>query len=62
MNNKPDKTILLVEDNPDDVERTLRALLKNNIMNEVTVAADGVEALDYLFGCPSPKLRNLLKT
>jgi CheY-like chemotaxis protein len=43
------KTILLVEDNPDDVKLTLRALQKNNILNEVIVAEDGVEALDYLF-------------
>ncbi len=42
--------ILLVEDNPDDVDLTLRALKRNNIMNEVVVATDGVEALDYLFG------------
>ncbi len=44
------KTILLVEDNPDDVKLTLRAFTKNNIQNKVAVAADGVEALDYLFG------------
>ncbi len=44
------KTILLVEDNPDDVKLTLKALERSRVANEVKVARDGVEALDYLFG------------
>jgi len=50
MFNTTDKAIMLVEDNPDDRDLTLRALKKNNIANRVVVAEDGVEALDYLFG------------
>src|ERR1700681_648613 len=44
-----EKTILLVEDNPDDVALTVRAFQKNNVANRIVQAADGVEALDYLF-------------
>lgn len=45
-----EKAILLVEDNPDDEELTIRALNESNILNKLIVAHDGVEALDYLFG------------
>lgn len=47
------KSILLVEDNPSDIELTKRALGKAHIVNELTVAEDGQEALDYLFGTGS---------
>ncbi len=45
-----DGVILLVEDNPDDVELDLRALREHNITNEIVVVNDGAAALDYLFG------------
>jgi len=44
------KNILLIEDNPDDVALTRRALKKANVLNELTVAKDGAEALDLLLG------------
>ena len=47
MNTEPIE-ILLVEDNPDDVELTLRSLRTHNLANRVKVVGDGVEALDYL--------------
>jgi two-component system response regulator len=42
--------ILLVEDNPDHQELTLMTLAENNVLNEVVVASDGIEALEYMFG------------
>jgi len=47
------RKILLVEDNPDDIELTIRAFRKNNITNEMVVASDGEEALNYIF-CKGP--------
>lgn len=43
-----DKTVLLVEDNPNDAALTLRALKRNRILNEVKIVRDGAEALDFL--------------
>lgn len=52
--------ILLVEDNPDDVSLTMRALKSHNITNDVIVAQDGVQAIEYLFGASSrPALPDL---
>lgn len=46
---EPRRAVLLVEDNPDDRELTRRALERNGLVNEIVMARDGVEALDYLF-------------
>ncbi len=53
------KNILLVEDNPSDVELTLRAFEKGHITNPLVVAEDGQEALDFLYGTGKHKGRNL---
>ena len=54
--------ILLVEDNPNDVELTLHALKKNNIANRIHVVRDGAEALEYLFGSGADAGRDLNHT
>jgi CheY-like chemotaxis protein len=53
-----DKTILLIEDDPSDIELTQRALDKGHILNELVVTSDGQEALDYLFGTGAYKGRD----
>jgi two-component system response regulator len=57
-----EKTVLLVEDNDDDVELTLRSFKKQNIMNPVVVARNGEEALDYLQGRGQHAQRDVTKT
>jgi CheY-like chemotaxis protein len=52
--------ILLVEDNPRDVEMTMRALKKHNISNNIYVVKDGAEALDFVFGTGAYAGRNML--
>jgi len=52
------RTILLVEDNPDDIELTLRAFEKSNLADEIVVVRDGSEALDYLFATGRHRARN----
>ncbi|MEO8605522.1 MAG: response regulator [bacterium] len=56
---RSNRLILLVEDNPDDVELTMRALNKNRISSEVVVVRHGVEALDFLFATGSYAGRNV---
>ncbi len=51
--------ILLVEDNPDDVELALHALKRNNFSNRIHVVRDGVEALEFIFGTGAYDGRNL---
>jgi two-component system, response regulator len=51
--------ILLVEDNPNDVELTLHAFKRMNLVNHIQVARDGVEALDFIFGTGAFEGRNV---
>jgi two-component system response regulator len=55
-------TILLVEDNPNDMELALHALKKNNLTNHIEIARDGEEALDYIFGTGTHEGRNIDET
>jgi two-component system, response regulator len=58
MNSSKPVDILLIEDNPNDVELTLRALKKVNVANHLLVVGDGAEALDYLFARGTYRSRN----
>jgi two-component system response regulator len=61
MRHQDNADVLLVEDNPDDVELTLRALKRSHLLNPVRVARDGAEALEILFGAgPRPTLPRVI--
>ena len=55
-----DRPILLVEDNPDDELLTIRALRNNHIVNDIDVARDGAEALEYLFASPGRAMPQII--
>ena len=55
----PDKLILLVEDNPDDEALTMRALKQSKLANDIVIARDGSEALDFMFGTGAHEGRDL---
>jgi CheY-like chemotaxis protein len=59
MTNLEDVEILLVEDNPDDVELTIRALRRRNMANKAFVVKDGAEALQFLFASGPYSIRNI---
>ena len=62
MSNGKEIEILLVEDNPNDVELTLRALKKHNLANHVYVVKDGAKALDFIYAKGSYEERNMEDT
>ena len=53
--------ILMIEDNPDDEKLTLNAMKKNNILNDIIIARDGAEALNYIFGNSQHQETNILE-
>ena len=59
MTSPTDVEILLVEDNPNDVELTLRALQKQNLASKVFVVKDGAEALDFIFATGTYRVRKV---
>ncbi|HAM99139.1 MAG TPA: two-component system response regulator [Marinilabiliales bacterium] len=61
MNQNHATEILLVEDNPNDMELTIRALKKNNIANDIHTVTDGAEALDYFFAKGNYSDRDILQ-
>ena len=60
MNEPNEVEILLVEDNPDDLEMTLRVLRKMNLANRIQIARDGAEALDFIF-CRGPHIERKIE-
>ncbi|MCK9206102.1 MAG: response regulator [Salinivirgaceae bacterium] len=61
MNQNHATEILLIEDNPNDMELTIRALKKNNIANDIHTVTDGAEALDYFFAKGNYSDRDILQ-
>src|SRR5688572_16279322 len=59
MTSPSEVEILLVEDNPNDVELTLRALQKQNLASKVFVVKDGAEALDFIFATGTYSVRKV---
>ena len=55
------KTILLIEDNQDDIDLTLRAFKKNHLLNEIIVIKDGAEVLEYLDNFHNPEMKDRTK-
>ena len=59
MSNLNEVEVLLVEDNPEDIELTLRALRKHNVANKVHAVKDGAQAIEFIFGTGAYAHRNI---